>query len=54
MTLVLNEAVEPWQVPHSPVAGCDAVVGRVTTAGVPTKLLPFSWQVAHGVPATAL
>ncbi len=52
--LVANDTVEPWQVPHSPVVGCVAVVGRVTTIGVPTKLLPFSWQVAHVVPVTTL
>jgi hypothetical protein len=41
-TAPLNDAVLVWQVAHSPVAGCDAVVGRVTTAGDPTKLSPFS------------
>ena len=50
----MNDVVEVWQVPHSPVAGCAAscaVVGRVTIV-TPYQLLPVSWQVAHAVLAT--
>ena len=54
---VVNDTVELWQLPQSPVFGwfasCPAV-GRVTTAGVPTKLIPVSWHVAHAVPVTRL
>ena len=55
MMPVANETVELWQVAHSPLLGCRgscAGVGRVTTAGVPMKLLPVSWQVAHGAVTT--
>ena len=51
----MNEVVELWQVPHSPVVGwlgSWAAVGRVTMV-TPKKLLPVSWQVAQGVPLTA-
>jgi hypothetical protein len=44
--------VEKWQFEHSPVATWGAG-GRATTAGEPTKLLPASWQVEQGTPATA-
>ena len=54
VTPVVNDVVELWQVPQSPVGGwfgSCAAVGRVTIV-TPVKLLPVSWQVAHGVPAT--
>ncbi len=42
---VVNDVVEVWQVPHSPVSGGVLLYeaeGVTTTAGVPTKLLPVS------------
>ncbi len=48
--------VELWQVPQSPVRGwfgSCAGVGRVTMV-TPYQLLPVSWQVAQGVPATGV
>ena len=53
-TPLANDVVDVWQLPQSPVGGCAgscAAVGRVTIV-TPKKLLPVSWQVAHGVPAT--
>ena len=55
-TPVVNDAVEVWQVPQSPVVGCAAscaAVGRVTIV-TPNQLLPVSWQVAHVVAATGV
>lgn len=54
MTPAENETVEVWQLPHSPVCGwfaSCASVGRVTIV-TPKKLLPVSWHVAQGTPAT--
>jgi xanthosine utilization system XapX-like protein len=48
----LNVAVV-WQAMQSPVAGCVARIGRVTMV-TPKKLRPVSWQVAQGIPATAV
>ena len=51
---MVNDVVELWQVPHSPVVGCAAscaAVGRVTMV-TPYQLLPVSWQVAHVVAVT--
>ena len=50
----INELVELWQLPHSPVVGWFgswASVGRVTIV-TPYQVLPVSWQVAQVVPAT--
>jgi len=49
-----NDVVELWQAAQSPLSGCAgsfAGVGRVTIV-TPNHVLPVSWQVAHGVPAT--
>jgi hypothetical protein len=51
---VVNDTVDVWQVPHSPVVGwflSCATVGRVTIV-TPNQLLPVSWQVAQVVPVT--
>ena len=50
----VNDVVELWQAPQSPVSGCEAScagVGRVTIV-TPNQVFPVSWHVAHGVPAT--
>ena len=54
VTPLENEVVELWQLPHSPDSGwfgSCAGVGRVTIV-TPKNVLPASWHVAHGVPAT--
>ena len=51
---LVNDVVDVWQVPQSPVCGwlaSCAGVGRGTMV-TPKKLLPVSWQVAQGVPLT--
>ena len=51
---VVNDVVDVWHVPHSPVSGwlrSCAAVGRVTIV-TPNQLLPVSWQVAHVVAVT--
>ena len=44
---LLNEIVDRWQLPQSPVVGCSAG-GRVTIV-TPTKDMPASWQLAQGI-----
>ena len=46
-----KDVVDPWHWPQSPVAGCGAP-GRVTIV-TPKNVFPVSWQVAHGIEATA-
>ena len=55
MLQVLKSLVLVWQVLQvtDPVGMCP-LAGLTTTAGVPGKDLLVSWQVAHGVAATAV
>jgi hypothetical protein len=43
----LVNVLDEWQLSHAAAPTGTWLVGGVITVGVPTKLLPAPWQVAH-------
>ena len=43
-----------WHWSHAAAVTMCPLAGLVTTAGLPAKLFPVSWQLAHAAPATCV